>query len=161
MVGVQHRNDSIILGEFMLIQIKLSLLPIDQIIAFRDGIMVRTSFRIHSKQILFFLKGSLSGVTVAGITGNSGSWSYLLTNPTGISVDPFGILYILDTGNGRVLRWIQGASYGTTVVASLSNPYGLTISSRGSLIVADTANHRVLSYSMNCRKRFFLFLQWK
>lgn len=56
------------------------------------------------------------------------------------------------------MRWVQGASYGTTIVTSLSNPLGLIINARGSLVVSDTNNHRVLSYSMSCRKRFsFLF----
>lgn len=79
-----------------------------------------------------------------------------MNNPTGITVDPLGILYILDTGNNRVIRWIQGASYGITIVASLSSPYGIMFGRTGNLVVTDTSNHRVLSYSMSCRKIIFL-----
>lgn len=80
-----------------------------------------------------------------------------MNNPTGVIVDPFGVLFILDSGNNRVMRWVQGASYGTTIITSLSSPDGLIFGRTGNLVVSDTSNHRVVSYSMICRKIFFYF----
>lgn len=62
-------------------------------------------------------------------------------------------MYILDTGNSRVQKWLPGAPYGTTVIAvSMNTPYGLTFDKRGNIIVTDTVNHRVLSFTMSCRE---------
>lgn len=63
-------------------------------------------------------------------------------------------MYILDSGNNRIQRWMPGATYGTTVVSSstMSNPKGLAIDTLGNLVVADYSNHRVLSFNVACRK---------
>ena len=62
-------------------------------------------------------------------------------------------MYILDTGNSRIQRWVPGASYGTTVVsASMSNPYGLTMDRLNNLVVADCYQHRIVSFGVSCRK---------
>ena len=96
--------------------------------------------------------GFLSGVIVAGSSSDPGPWSYQFSNPTGIAVDPYGFMYILDAGNGRVQRWLPGATYGTTVIpGSLSTPYGLQFDNRGNLVVTDTANHRVVTFGLTCR----------
>lgn len=93
------------------------------------------------------------GTTVAGSTGDAGPWSYQLSSPTSITMDPFGSLFILDTGNNRVQRWVQGENYGETVLsASMSSPLGMQLDPAGSVYIADTSNHRVLSFSVWCRK---------
>lgn len=103
--------------------------------------------------------GFITGVVVAGSTSDSGPWSYQFSNPTGMAVDPYGYMYILDTGNSRVQKWFPGATYGTTVISgSLSTPYGLQFDNRGNLVVTDTMNYRVATYSLTCRKYFSLSL---
>jgi sugar lactone lactonase YvrE len=95
----------------------------------------------------------LTGNTVAGLTGNSGPWSYQFSSPTSITFDPYGYMYVLDTGNSRIQKWLPGAAYGTTVVAvTMSSPYGLQTDRLGNLVVADTSYHRIISFSMTCRK---------
>lgn len=97
--------------------------------------------------------GGNSGQTVAGTTGDTGPWSYQLSNPTSITIDQFGFLYILDFSNQRVQRWTQGATFGTTIVAApMSNPYGMDFDRVGNIYIADTSNQRVLSFSLTCRK---------
>lgn len=68
-------------------------------------------------------------------------------------MDPFGSLFILDTGNARVQRWVQGANYGETVLsASMNSPMGMQLDAAGTVYIADTNNHRALSFSVWCRK---------
>lgn len=69
--------------------------------------------------------------------------------------DQYGYLYIMDSGNNRIQRWIPGATYGITVVAAtMSNPRGMRFDAVGSLVVADCSQHRVISFGMQCRKNF-------
>lgn len=99
------------------------------------------------------------GVTVAGSTSDPGPWAYQFNNPTSITLDPFGFMYILDFSNSRIQRWSPGASFGITVVsASMSSPIGLRFDRVGNLVVADTSFHRVLSFGMTCRMLFLDFV---
>lgn len=88
------------------------------------------------------------------------------TNPSGLAVDPkTGNLYVADTGNSRVLRFLApfsdptrsepDAVYGQpdfstqtpgTTDHSLNGPQGVAFDADGSLWVADTQNSRVLRF---------------
>lgn len=95
----------------------------------------------------------MSGITVAGSTSNSGPWAYQFTNPTAITFDSNGYMYILDTGNSRVQKWLPGAAFGTTVIStSMSTPYGLTFDRVGNIVITDTLNYRIMSFAITCRK---------
>ncbi len=97
--------------------------------------------------------GASVGSTVAGTTGTSGSWSYLLSSPTSMTFDPYGYMYIMDYGNARIQKWYPGASYGTTVVSATMNlPIGMRIDRLGNFFVADTSYHRIVSFGITCRK---------
>lgn len=103
------------------------------------------------RQLLF--TGSNAGLTVAGSTSDPGPWSYQLFNPTSVTFDQFGYLYVLDQSNNRVQRWLPGATYGVTVVsAAMSSPYGMKMDRLGNIYIADTSYHRILSFSLTCRK---------
>lgn len=108
--------------------------------------------------ILFFLTpipyvvGASQGVTVAGATSDPGPWSYQFSSPSAITFDPYGFMYVLDSGNNRVQKWWPGAAYGTTAIAAaLNNPLGMTVDRLGNLVIADTSNHRVVSFPLTCR----------
>lgn len=93
------------------------------------------------------------GTTVAGSTSDPGPYAYQLNNPTSITFDPYGYMYILDLTNSRVQRWLPGASYGVTVVsAAMSSPVGMRLDRLGNIVIADTSYHRVISFAMTCRK---------
>ncbi|CAF4902345.1 unnamed protein product, partial [Rotaria sp. Silwood1] len=95
--------------------------------------------------------GSGTGVTVAGSTSSAGPWAYQLNNPTSIILDPYGYLYVLDSGNSRVQRWFPGDSYGRTVIsATMSSPSAIKIDLLGNFVIADTSYHRVLSFGLLC-----------
>ncbi|CAF1308046.1 unnamed protein product [Rotaria magnacalcarata] len=52
-------------------------------------------------------QGAKEGIVVAGGQGE-GSALAQLKYPEGLFVDTLGTLYVADTGNNRVMRWIQG-----------------------------------------------------
>lgn len=96
---------------------------------------------------------SASGTTVAGATGDVGPWSYQLNNPTSITFDVNGYMFVLDSGNARIQKWYVGGTYGITVLqASMSTPLGMHFDSTGKLYVADTGNQRILTFNLICRK---------
>ena len=88
--------------------------------------------------------------------------------PAGLAVDPTnGNLYVADTGDNRVLRYLSPfdnltriepdavygqanfttRSAGSTTAATMNAPRGVVVDSAGNLWVADTGNHRVLRFA--------------
>jgi len=68
-----------------------------------------------------------------------------LHNPRGVAVDNTGAVYVVDTGNNRVLKLPTGATAPTTLpFTGLNNPEGVAVDSTGALYVADSGNGRVL-----------------
>ncbi len=97
--------------------------------------------------------GATSGITVAGSTSDAGPWSYQFSNPTAITFDQYGYMYVLDYTNDRVQKWWPGASFGATVAATtLSNPRGMRFDRSSNIVIADTAYDRILSFGLVCRK---------
>lgn len=80
-----------------------------------------------------------------------------LVEPTGVAVDAFGRIYILDAGNHRLLRYdpcrcrfeeilcIGGAG---SRPRQLRGPQGLAISQQGDILITDTGNRRVQVFSL-------------
>ncbi|HMZ80607.1 MAG TPA: hypothetical protein PLL06_12970, partial [Acidobacteriota bacterium] len=79
-------------------------------------------------------------------------------NPQGIAIDPTGNLFIADTGNSRILRWVNANPNNSSTFAltgiqmgQVNQPEGVTVKffSSGSfagstlLVVADTGNNRI------------------
>ena len=91
--------------------------------------------------------------TVAGSTSDPGPWAYQFYNPTAITFDPFGFMYVLDYSNNRVQKWMPGAAYGLTVISTtMSGPTGMQWDTFGNFVIADTGYHRIISFGLSCRK---------
>jgi len=102
----------------------------------------------------------------AGFDGDGGPASTAsLDSPSGIAVDPFGNLYIADTGNNRIRRVDASTGLITTFAGSgdagyddtdveailghLNAPTGLAYDAwRQRLLVADTGNHAIRSITL-------------
>lgn len=104
--------------------------------------------------------GSVS--TYAGTAGSAGSTdgtgtAALFNQPSGITVDSSGNLYVADTYNDTIRKIASGAVVttlagspgvigtvdGTGALARFSQPYGITVDSSGNLYIADTRNHTI------------------
>jgi sugar lactone lactonase YvrE len=67
-------------------------------------------------------KGAQNGIIVAGsISGDAGNDSTKLFFPTGMVVDDeTGIVYVADTYNNRIQKWLPNALEGINIIGSLS-----------------------------------------
>lgn len=107
----------------------------------------------NNHRVMMWPNGAMSGILVAGTTSDPGSWSYQFSSPTAIILDPYGYLYVLDTGNNRIQKWWPGSTFGTTVLAgSYATPLSMILDRANSLVIVDTNNHRIVSYGVLCRK---------
>lgn len=87
------------------------------------------------------------------MNGGAGAFSFQLNSPTSLLFDPQGAMFVLDSGNARVQKWIIGNSFGTTVLAAtMGSPLGMYLDLLGNLAVADTNFHRIQLYQVWCRK---------
>ncbi|CAF1585543.1 unnamed protein product [Adineta steineri] len=100
------------------------------------------------------------GITVAGITGLTGTAADRLNNPFSLAIDYDNTLYITDYGCHRVQSWLRGASNGSTIAGqknctaggSLNQfnlPTGIIVDSNSNLYIADSQNSRILFWPRN------------
>lgn len=107
----------------------------------------------NNHRVMKWLSGAATGSVVAGSTSDPGPWSYQLNSPTALTMDQYGYLYVLDSVNDRVQKWLPFAPFGTTVVATtMSTPLGMQFDTLGNLVIADTSYHRIISFGITCRK---------
>lgn len=110
---------------------------------------------------MWSLRNLTEGKTIIGQTGVERNDLNHLSYPSGILVDENRTIYIADTGNSRIMRWIfnstmgeiiAGVSSSGTLSYQLSIPYNLMFDSHGSLIVVDYGNSRVQKFPISCSK---------
>ena len=100
------------------------------------------------------LRWNKTGITVAGVTGVPGTDADKLREPNGLAFDWSYSLYIADSGNNRVQRYLRGSSIGTTVCGQSNGISGsgpsflnkarkISVTSNKSIYVSDWLNHRV------------------
>ncbi|CAF3887443.1 unnamed protein product [Rotaria sp. Silwood1] len=110
-----------------------------------------------ANNIVRWIIGSQNWTLVAGnINGLSGSTSNKLNQPTDVTIDPMGNIYVVDMGNNRVQFFSYDQSNGTTIAGVtnsngntsilLNNPYSITLDNQLNLYVADTYNHRIQKF---------------
>ena len=107
-------------------------------------------------------RNGLNATTVAGVLGSVGNTSSNSTFglSSGISVDIFGYLYVVDQPNHRVLRFPPNSTSGTNgiVVAGtgtagtgpsqLNQPCGVFVDSNQTMFIADTFNNRIQRWTV-------------
>ena len=90
--------------------------------------------------------GTITTVAGTGETGYSGDGGAAiqarLNQPSSVTVDGAGNLFIADTGNDRVRR-VDPSGTITTLAAGLNEPEGIAVDGAGNLFIADTENHRI------------------
>jgi sugar lactone lactonase YvrE len=112
-------------------------------------------------RIQMWISGSNNGTTVAGQTGVAGSALNQLSSPVSLIMDKNGSMYIVDTGNYRIILWTLGFTSGVVIAGvdtfgTLPNqiyyPLSIRFDSSGALIVADSGNNRIQRFSVVCCK---------
>ena len=122
------------------------------------GIFVDLGFNLlvadrDNDRIQCFQSGQLSGTTVAG-NGTTGTIN--LSRPTHVVLDGNGYLFIVDSGNNRIVRsglggfrCVVGCLYGSGPAANqLSSPQTMSFDTYGNIWVADYSNSRVQRFSI-------------
>ncbi|CAF4019578.1 unnamed protein product [Adineta steineri] len=105
--------------------------------------------------VMRWIPGNSSGEFIAGIPGTSGSTATTLSGPTGIKLDSYLNMFVVDCGNSRVQMFCQNNQTGITIAGTgvsgssatqLRGPRGIAFDSSMNLYVADTANNRVQKF---------------
>ncbi|MCE9498942.1 MAG: NHL repeat-containing protein, partial [Leptospira sp.] len=123
-----------------------------------------------NNRVLYFPSGSTSATIVygqndfsSGLANRGGNAAAnTLSGPTGIALDSFGGLYVVDSNNHRVLYFPkdstsatrvfgQNGSFSSTVsfpvtADNLNSPQNIAIDALGGIYVTDNNNNRVLYY---------------
>ncbi|CAF4230772.1 unnamed protein product [Adineta steineri] len=104
----------------------------------------------------FTFQWNSTGNTVAGsAVGTSGTTANQLSEPYILKFDSSNALYISDSTNNRIQKWIIGSSNGTTVAGlatgvpgsssnTLKLPVGLALDSLDNMYVSDKGNNRIM-----------------
>ncbi len=101
---------------------------------------------------------SLENSNVTTYANGLGDAAHQLYNPGSVVVDANGVIFIADTDNHRILKWLPNATEGITVAGGngtgseanqLNYPQGLAVDTNGVIYVADTLNHRVQKWLPN------------
>jgi len=94
---------------------------------------------------------------VAGnINGSAGATSTSLNNPRGVTMDPMGHIYVVDTRNNRIQFFDHDGSDGVTIAGfsglgnnnatALNAPRAVRLDTQLNLYVADTNHHRIQKF---------------
>ncbi|CAF0738062.1 unnamed protein product [Rotaria sordida] len=137
--------------------------PSDVTVDSNDNVYVTDTFNYR---LQLWTSGSSTGTSVAG-TGISGSTNNMLSIVYGVTRDPnSGTLYISDTGNHRVMRYLSGVSSGTVIaggngaglsITQLSNPIGLCFdSSTNSLLIANYGANNIVRWTIGAQNWTFV-----
>nr|ACD54804.1 NHL repeat containing protein-like protein [Adineta vaga] len=94
--------------------------------------------------------------TIAGITDTFGSGLNVLNQPYGIFIDIEFKLYLADSVNHRIIKFLPGQSTGIVVAGTsatgsitLNEPRGVILDGNGYVYIADYGNHRILGSEPN------------
>lgn len=109
-------------------------------------------------RVLLFLSYSSIVLVVAG-NGITGSENNQLNRPNGIYVNDRQTIYIADTNNHRIQKWIVNSTFGWTVAgisgisgSSLSQlfyPESVVVDINGYMYIVDEGNNRVVRWAPN------------
>merc|ERR1711964_679206 len=97
------------------------------------------------------MKNSTVGITVSGGNGLGNNANQLI-GPVGVAVDQKGNIFIADTDNHRIQKWMKNSTVGITVAGGngqgnnanqLKYPDGVVVDEKGNIFIVDTNNNRI------------------
>lgn len=103
-------------------------------------------------------KNAVNATIIAGTKGSPGSTDNRFNYPNDVYVDRNGNLYVVDTDNYRIQKFVNGSMNGVTIAGILGSfgsalnqlytPLCITFDSNDTyMYVADYGNHRIMRYS--------------
>jgi len=125
-------------------------------LSFPRGIFVDVNFDLYvadclNNRVQLFQSGELNGITVAGSTSLNPTIN--LNCPTGIVLDAEKYLFIVDSGNHRIVgsglngfRCLVGCYGQGSQSNRLNHPFSLSFDRSGNMFVADQDNNRIQKF---------------
>ncbi|MBI4747079.1 MAG: hypothetical protein HY774_01200 [Acidobacteria bacterium] len=128
------------------------------------GLAIDSAFRLfiadesNSRILRISNANTVLIATTGTVIATKGTGLNQVMNPQGLALEPTGTLYVADTGNSRVLRWINANPNNSSTMAltgsqlgQVNRPEGVTVKffQSGSfagnllLVVGDTLNNRI------------------
>lgn len=100
------------------------------------------------------LKNNPNAAIIVAGNGAAGSLSHMLHHPRGIFVDINLDLYVADSSNNRIQRFVNGQLNGITVAGNnltikLLHPTGIVLDAEKHLFIVDHFNHRIVRSGSN------------
>jgi len=100
--------------------------------------------------------------TLVAKWGSLGSGTGELNSPHGVALDSSGNVYVVDTGNHRIVKY--GANGENPVYAGsfgagndqLDSPTGIALDSDGNIYVSDSGNHRIVKYDSEAENPLYI-----
>ena len=103
---------------------------------------------------------------VNGGNGGGGNLNQL-SSPSGVVVDSNGNLYISDTNNARVVKWLAGANQGVVVLdkplsdlnykwSNTFRPWYMAMDEKEDVYVIDQENHAVYKFDISDNDKAYL-----
>ncbi len=87
-------------------------------------------------------------ITFLNSFGSSGNGAGQFEFPTGVAVDDtYGVVYVSDTGNGRLEAFSLQGTNPVSFGSGLSSPIGLALDGSGNLYVADQNHSRIVEFA--------------
>jgi sugar lactone lactonase YvrE len=103
------------------------------------------------------MKDAKEGIVVAGGHGYVSTLKHV-SYPEGVIVDHLENVYVADSGNHRIMRWLKGSREGSVLVGGnvygqqpdqLNSPAGLAFDRESNLYIADRWNHRIQKFRID------------
>ena len=103
---------------------------------------------------------SIPGATVIVYGGGMGSAANQFSNPNGVFVDTANsnTLYVADSANHRIQKWLPNANTGVTVAGQtgvsgsaqnqLNYPVAVVVDSNGNMFISEANNYRISRWSV-------------
>ncbi|UJR17383.1 hypothetical protein I4U23_004278 [Adineta vaga] len=111
-----------------------------------------------NQNVMKWIKDAKKSISVANRHNESQKNPKFVRIPSGIFVDHLGSIYVCESSDHHVMRWLKDAPEGTVVVGGngkgnqsnqLANPWSIYFDRIGSLYVLDKGNRRVQKFDID------------
>jgi sugar lactone lactonase YvrE len=110
---------------------------------------------VAKQEVRRYRRGESEGTVVAGDNGSEIIDADQLSNLRYLFVDRDHSVYVSESGNHRVMKWVEDAKQGIVVaggqgegngLAQLSIPSGVVVDQLGTVYLSDGGNHRIMRW---------------